>query len=119
MANPTGGISGLLLGSTPLAVGETVSVSLNQFTKTTITGQTGVVGTVKTPRIQHVEVEVNFSDDDDIKAIVEYEGPVTVLFRNGQSYVLNEAEQVADVDLDGTNGKATLRFEGTSSDGPY
>lgn len=120
MGQPTGGIEYLTLGSTPLAVGESCSYSLNDYTKTTITGQTGVVGTVKTPRVQFVEVEVNLTDDDDKRAIVNYgPGPVSIRFRNGEQYVLNDAEQVADVDPDATTGKATLRFEGKTSDGPY
>ena len=119
MGQPLGGIEYLLLGSTPLNVGETISLSLNAFTRETVAGLTGIVGTVSKPRIQHVEVEVNFTDDDDVKAIVDYSGPVTVRLRAGKTYVLNSAQQVADVDLDGANGKATLRFEAPSSDGPY
>lgn len=85
------------------------------FTREGIAGLDGVHGYKETPRIPSIEVEVTLTRDLSVKKVAGLTNvTVTSELANGRVFVLSQAWQAGDLDLNAVEGSVTIRFEGMS-----
>lgn len=91
---------------------DSMTVPLNNVTKTTQVSTSGVVGYTATRRAPYVECSIFITSDFNLEIFNKDNLTVTCEFADGKVYALNSAWIVNDIDLDGATGKTTVRFEG-------
>lgn len=91
---------------------DAITVPLTTETRTTQVSTSGVAGYTSTPRSPFVECSAFKTTDLDSSIFGRDNLTVTVEFVNGEVYSLTDAWVANDVDLDGAQGKTTIRFEG-------
>lgn len=80
-----------------------------------IAGQDGVHGYKETPTVPWIEGEISDAPGLSITSLISANGEtITAELANGKVYVLENAWVSGEVDLDASEGKATLKWEGMS-----
>jgi len=82
-----------------------------------LVGPTGVQGYSEMPQIAYIEGELRDAQDLDIDDILDFvDGVITLTYANGKGFMLEQAYYCADGDLDTSEGKIQVKFEGQSAD---
>lgn len=81
-----------------------------------VVGQDSVHGYKQVPLAPSIELDVSDIDGLSIADLQQVTGGATITaeLKNGKIYVLSDAVYIGPAELDGTDGKITLKFSGTS-----
>ena len=92
-------------------------VSPGSIIRTGIAGQDGVHGYQEMPRIPYIEGDVSSTPDISFEAIEQLtDVTVTAELINGHVYVLRNAWQRGEIEINTRDGQARIRFEGLACD---
>lgn len=96
-----------------IRIGGTVTYAPFDIERESVVGLGGRVGSKEMKVAPYIEIECIVTSETDLAKIQnETDFPVTVELANGNVYVLRNAELVGRMEVDGTEGKTSLRFEG-------
>lgn len=119
--NAVGGVAFVKVDGSLLELGGSFVVKVNDATRETKTGLSGVSGFVDTPSPPSIEAELNTVSATDIAALRKLvDGTVTAELINSWTYVLTPAWQVGELEINAADGTVSVKWEGKKmqSNGP-
>jgi hypothetical protein len=115
MAECVAGTVYVKIDSRQLSVRGTCTISPNQRTRTPISGLDGFHGYQAVFRAPYIEVEITNRPAFPLTDLADLtDATVTAELENGESWVLRNAFQSGDLELNAADGTCTLRMEGPS-----
>ena len=94
-------------------LGGSLTVSVNEFTREGQAGLSGVAGYIEKPKVPYIECEMlttkEFSSQE-LEGITD--ATITAELVNGKTYLLSNAWQAGDIEINAAEGTTTIRFEG-------
>jgi hypothetical protein len=94
-------------------LGGSLTIAINEFTREGLAGLSGTAGYKETPQVQSREGEFYTTDEFSVKELSGIvNATVTAELANGKTYILSEAWQSGDIEVDAAGGTCTIRFEG-------
>jgi hypothetical protein len=99
--------------SRQLSVRGTLTISPNRLTRTSVAGLDGIHGYQSVFRAPYIEIEITNRPQfplTDLENVVD--ATVTAELENGEVWVLRNAFQTGDLELNAADGTCTVRFDG-------
>lgn len=94
-------------------LGGSLNVSINEFTREGLAGLSGTAGYKETPHVQSIEGEFYTTNEFSVKELSNIKNAtITAELANGKTYILSEAWQSGDIEVDAAGGTCTIKFEG-------
>ncbi len=114
MANKAiAGVVYVRIDGTTVSVRGNVKCSMASESRESIAGVDGVHGHKVIPAVPFIELDVSDGDEADWTVLAAAKGvEIQAELTSGKVAVLSEAVQVNQLEVDGVEGQATLRFEG-------
>lgn len=107
------GTAYIKVDSKQYTLGGSLTYSLNNVTRTGISGLSGVAGFTEAAHIPYIEGEFFTTEEFDIMELANItSATVTVELVNGKIISLEQAWQSGDIEPDASAGTCTIRFEG-------
>ena len=109
-----GGVKSVRIDSYTPDVGDSVTITPNNVTRTSQVGLTGYAGTSEVHRPARIELEIIDTGDTPIATFTALTDATISVVTELKTFVLRNAAFVEDVSLDQSTGRYTLAFEGPS-----
>jgi hypothetical protein len=113
MADCVAGEAYVKVDSRQLSVRGTLTISPNRITRTPVSGLDGFHGFQSVYRAPYIEIEITNRPQfplTDLQAITD--ATITAELETGEVWVLRNAFQSGDLELNAADGTCTVRFEG-------
>jgi hypothetical protein len=93
-------------------LGGSMNVAINEVTREGLAGLSGVAGYKETPHVPKIEGEFYTTTEFSVRDLEQVKNAtVTAELANGKTYILSEAWQSGDIEVDVAGGTCTITFE--------